>query len=139
MTARDVERNQRTHGTTRQDTGRSLVVAVDDDASVLALLERMLTSWGFRVRPFSRFEDARASLIAEPPFALVADVRLGEYNGLQLIHLAREVNPKAILVALSGFDDPVVRDDAERAGAVAYLVKPTELHRLRDYLETRPH
>ena len=67
------------------------------------------------------------------PDALVADVRLGDYNGLQLVHLMKQRNPSAVVIAISGIDDPVLRTEAAKAGA-AYLLKPTELSQLREYL-----
>jgi FixJ family two-component response regulator len=119
------------------------IMIVDDDAVVLDALERLLVMWGYRTRAFNRFEDARASLgmpglpsrppQAEAPDALIVDIRLGEYNGLQLVHLAKQLNPEMTIVVVSGFDDPVLRTEAARAGA-AYLLKPAELQRLKEYL-----
>ena len=110
-----------------------LVMVVDDDAGVLSTLDRMISFWGYRTLPVASFEDAREAMSHVLPDALVADVRLGDYNGLQLVHLIRQRNPKAIVVAISGIDDPVLRTEAANAGA-AYLLKPNELSRLRDYL-----
>jgi two-component system response regulator RegA len=109
------------------------VMIVDDDALVLAMLERLLAVWGYRTVPFGSFEDARTSLSTHLPDALVVDVRLGDYNGLQLVHMAKQSNPAMIVVAVSGFDDPVLRAEAASIG-VPYLVKPSELPRLRQYL-----
>lgn len=124
-------------------------MVVDDDAVVLNALERLLVLWGYRALPFRRFEEARAFLATRPgpaavddapaqpqeraPDALVVDIRLGEYNGLQLVHLARQSNPGITIVVVSGFDDPVLRSEAARAGA-AYLLKPAELTRLKELL-----
>jgi DNA-binding NtrC family response regulator len=110
------------------------VMVVDDDASVLAVLEGFLTAWGYRTLPFGSFEDARVSLLAHVPDALVVDIRLGGYNGVQLVYLAKQANPAMIAVVVSGFDDPVLRAEAAHAGATAYLVKPLEFSRLRQCL-----
>jgi two-component system response regulator RegA len=109
------------------------VVIVDDDDLALSALKRLVAFWGFDVVPFSRFEDARAFISARSPDALIVDVRLGEYNGLQLVHLAKQASPHIAVVAMSGFDDSVIRAEAERAGAT-YLVKPLDLSRLRQFL-----
>jgi DNA-binding response OmpR family regulator len=108
------------------------VLVVDDEPAVLAMLERLVASWGFRTIVAGTFEEGRASLDAAPD-ALVTDVRLGDYNGLQLVHLAKQRNPSAIVVAVSGIDDAVLRKEAANAGA-AYLLKPLELPQLKDYL-----
>lgn len=109
------------------------VVIVDDDDLALSALKRLVAFWGFDVVPFSRFEDARAFIASRSPDALIVDVRLGEYNGLQLVHLAKQAAPQMPVIAMSGFDDSVLRAEAERVGAT-YLVKPLDLSRLRQYL-----
>jgi DNA-binding response OmpR family regulator len=109
------------------------VLVVDDEPAVLAALERLIASWGYRTLALGTFEEARAALAGRPPDALVTDVRLGEYNGLQLVHLVKQRNPSAIVVAVSGIDDPVLRIEAANAGA-PYLLKPMELSRLREHL-----
>lgn len=109
------------------------VVIVDDDDLALGTLQRIVTKWGYDVVPFQRFEDARAFLEHRSPDALVVDVRLGSYNGLQLVHLARQNSAHMALIAISGYDDHVLRAEAERAGA-AYLVKPLALEDLKRLL-----
>jgi DNA-binding response OmpR family regulator len=109
------------------------VVIVDDDDLALATLRRLVTIWGYDAVAFPSFEEARAYLTTHTPDALVVDVRLGSYNGLQLVHLAKQADPKLTVVVVSGFDDAVLRAEAERAGA-AYLVKPFDVSKLRQYL-----
>jgi DNA-binding response OmpR family regulator len=109
------------------------IVIVDDDAAVLAMLTSALKSWRFEAVPFARFEDARAFLERRSLDVLIVDVRLGKYNGLQLVHLARQKDPQPLVIAVSGYDDPVLRAAAEDAGAT-FLMKPLALPQLRDHL-----
>ena len=60
---------------------------------------------------------------------LITDVRLGAFNGLQLAVLARDYHPNIQLIVFSGFDDPVLRQDAEGLGAT-YLIKPVMISQL---------
>lgn len=113
------------------------VVIVDDDDLALGTLKRLVTRWGYDVVPFSRFEEARAFLEARTPDALVVDVRLGTYNGLQLAHLARQLSPHMALVAISGYEDPVLQAEAERAGA-RFLMKPVDAEDLKRLLPPTP-
>ena len=109
------------------------IVVVDDDPDVLATLVNVLKTWGYDLVPFTRFEDARAFLSEKAADILIVDVRLGTYNGLQLVHLARQNHPEMRIVAVSGFDDPVLRAAAADAGA-AYFLKPIEVPHLREHL-----
>jgi DNA-binding NtrC family response regulator len=108
---------------------------VDDDSAVLRALNELVLEWGFDVVKFSNFEDARAHLTTTAPDALIVDVRLGMFNGLQLVHLAKQVDPGMTVIAMSGFDDAVLRAEAASVGAL-YMIKPVNLEDLRRRLES---
>lgn len=104
-------------------TSRSILV-VDDDLPLLDALERAFKDAGQRqVVALGNFEDAKRTLRTQPFDVLITDVRLGAFNGLQLAVIARDLYPGIQLIVFSGFDDPVLRQDAERLGA-RYMVKP---------------
>jgi DNA-binding response OmpR family regulator len=105
------------------------LLLVDDDLSLLGALSRFLADSGFEVVPCSTFEDAKREIGTLRPEILVTDVRLGAFNGLQLALLARDVRPDVRVVVFSGYDDPVLKEEARRIGAT-YLVKPVSGHTL---------
>lgn len=100
-----------------------VILIVDDDHDLLYLLTQAFQNAGYEVVAESDFASARKSLRTHRLTALLTDVRLGEYNGIQLALLARELHPTIKVVVFSGFDDPVLREEAERVGA-PFLVKP---------------
>jgi two-component system response regulator YesN len=100
-----------------------VILIVDDDRDLLYLLTEAFQNAGYYVVGASDFASARVSLRTHRLTALLTDVRLGEYNGIQLALLAREMHPAIKVVVFSGFDDPVLREEAERLGA-PFLVKP---------------
>ena len=81
----------------------------------------------------STFEDAKQRNRRRHPDILITDVRLGAFNGLQLALLARDVRPDVRVVVFSGFDDPVLKEEARRIGR-QYLVKPVSGHTLVEEL-----
>jgi two-component system response regulator YesN len=99
------------------------VLIVDDDIVLLDALERAFREAGERAIACGSFEDARRVVRDQTLDALITDVRLGAFNGLQLAVMARDIQPNIQVIVFSGFDDPVLRADAERIGAT-YLVKP---------------
>ena len=99
------------------------VLLVDDDPALLRLVSQWLTAGGFNVIACDSFEDARRELALRPPDVLLTDLRLGAFNGLQLVILAGEQNPQPLTVVMSAYDDPTLREEAERCGA-RYLLKP---------------
>jgi CheY-like chemotaxis protein len=111
------------------------VVLVDDHDTALDGLTELLRGCRFPVVSFRTFEHARTFALNNAVRALVADVRLGDHNGLHLIQVARATHPDARLIAFSGHDDVVLKRDAEALGAL-YLSKPLDAARLLAALES---
>lgn len=112
---------------------RGRAVVVDDDPSVLRLLNDLLTTAGFQVEPFNDFQAAKDRLKASPIDVLVTDVRLGAFNGLQLVVRAKSTSPEAVAVVLTGFDDQVLHQEAVGVGA-HFLLKPIRVEQLLQLL-----
>jgi len=115
------------------DTAVKRVLIVDDDASLLEALERGLEYHGLDVVAHGTFEAARRALRTDSFDALLTDVRLGAFNGLHLAVDARNSQPDIRIVVFSGFDDPVLRSEAEHIGAL-YVVKPVTAEQLTRHL-----
>jgi len=105
------------------------VLVVDDDRAVLGLVEHWLAAAGFSVVTRDRFETAKEYLSANTPDVLLTDVRLGAFNGLQLVILAKELGPQTTTVVMSAYDDPALRKEAQACGA-AYITKPFTLEQV---------
>jgi CheY-like chemotaxis protein len=99
------------------------VMVVDDDKHVRDALDRWLTRAGYLVTKADGLTEAMSLLSGATPHALVIDVRLRDFNGFQLALHARRQDPHASIVMISGWDDPVLRREAEACGA-KYLCKP---------------
>jgi DNA-binding NtrC family response regulator len=104
-------------------TRRKDVLLVDDDRAVLNLVQQWLTSAGYAVVAYDQFEMAKRHLTTTVPDVLITDVRLGAFNGLQLVILAKQQGPLVAAWVMSAFDDPTLRKEAVQSGA-GYLNKP---------------
>ena len=99
------------------------VLLVDDDRALLRLVETWLTAGGYNVVACDSFRDAKHQLALSPPDLLLTDVRLGAFNGLQLVIFAKAQRPETIAIVITAFDDSTLRKEAEQAGAL-YVMKP---------------
>ncbi len=99
------------------------ILLIEDEADLLAAMSRSFREAGLEVLPCATFEEGREALRKQSFDALLTDVRLGAFNGLQLAVVARDLHPEIRIIIYSGFDDPVLRAEAERIDAT-YLVKP---------------
>jgi DNA-binding response OmpR family regulator len=100
--------------------GRKRVLIVDDDSATRSGLSELLNEAGYESTAVGTFRDALHILRTTPPDLLITDIRLDEYNGLQLVITAPRSVPT---IVISGFADPVLESEARHAGA-AYVAKP---------------
>jgi DNA-binding response OmpR family regulator len=109
------------------------ILVVDDDEAYLAGLGELLELHGYEPILASTFEGGQRALREERPVLLLADVRLGPFNGLQLLATS-PVRIPAIVV--SGFEDSVLQTEARALGA-HYLVKPVDTAALLALIDER--
>ncbi|MFK8252469.1 response regulator transcription factor [Ancylobacter terrae] len=102
----------------------SVVFVVDDDASMLASLESLLSSEGHMVRPFGSAQAFLEAAPSDAPACLVLDVRLRGTSGLEF---QRELARKGVttpIVFITGHGDVPMSVAAMKAGAIEFLLKP---------------
>jgi len=109
----------------------SRILIVEDHDATRQGLRALLTNAGYVVESASTFAEGRQSLAEQTPDLLIADVRLGEYNGLQLVAAAPLAVPSIIV---TGFPDPVLAAEALKLGA-HYVVKPIAAEALITLIE----
>src|SRR6476619_5536155 len=79
------------------------------------------------------FEEGIRALRVDTPDLLIADVRLGAFNGLQLL----VSSPRSVpAIVITGFADPVLESDARQHGA-DYVLKPVTPSVLLDMVRRR--
>ncbi len=101
-----------------------LISVVDDDASFLRSVGRLLRSAGYTVETFGSASQFLAALPTSSPRCLVLDVHMPEMTGLQLQeHLAAEGYCTPVIF-VTAFDTPQTREKAGRAGAFGLFLKP---------------
>jgi len=102
-----------------------VILIVEDDPATLVGFATYLHGVGLSVIPVSTFTEAHRIMQFARPDVLVADVRLGEYNGLQLVVQSRSLDPPPGVIVTSGYADAVLKAEAERLGA-KFMPKPIE-------------
>lgn len=99
------------------------LMVVSTDPTVLSARASVLRQAGQRVVACPGFPDARKLLNEGPsPDLLVTDVRLGPYNGLHLVAIARVEHPRTLALVI-GAADHVLESEA-RGLAARYVVGP---------------
>jgi FixJ family two-component response regulator len=106
------------------------ILIVDDHDATRRGLQEFLANAGYVVLSASTFDEGKRLLNEQTPDLLIADVRLGDFNGLQLV----AGGPALPSIMVTGFPDPVIEAEALRLGA-HYLTKPVAPSRLLALIE----
>jgi DNA-binding NtrC family response regulator len=114
------------------------VLVVDDEPALADAIKIVFERAGHDVVACRTFEDARSTLLKGNFDVLVTDVRLGAFNGIQLAVIAHDTRPDTRIIVFSGFDDPVLREEAAHLGA-SYLVKPVTADHLLELIGDGTH
>jgi CheY-like chemotaxis protein len=110
------------------------VLVIDDDDSLLHVMELMLKRAGHEVTIRNTVRSGIETAFAEQPELIIVDVMMPELNGYQVCHVLR-TNPRTkhiplmVLTALHGHD---FEADAMASGADAYVTKPVTMEILRE-------
>jgi FixJ family two-component response regulator len=118
-----------------EPTDGALVAIVDDDELFRRSVERLVRSAGFSVETFGSAEDFLEHGNLERTACAILDMKLPGMNGFELQRqLITRPRPMPI-VFVSAHGDDVMRANALRAGAVAFLKKPFDDSALLDALD----
>ena len=104
---------------------RARIILIDSSPTSSEVLARRLRAQGYEVETAGDAAKGAEMALGAPPSAVVADLWMPSISGIQICRLLRsEAATSDVPVILRGdADDPKSRFWAERAGAVAYVVK----------------
>jgi DNA-binding response OmpR family regulator len=103
----------------------ALILLVASDMKVLRRAENLLSEAGFLVATAATFEHATVLLTSLNPDLLVAEVRLGPFNGMHLAVRSRIDHPMLPVIITHATPDAVLETEARRHGAI-FIVRPLD-------------
>jgi two-component system cell cycle sensor histidine kinase/response regulator CckA len=117
--------------------GGRVALVVEDEAAVRLVLARALTRVGWRVLAAETAESAlemlrsSAELPESQPSVVISDVVMPGMDGPTLVRAVRRICPGIPAVLVSGYAEPVLRQDLAAAD-IAFLAKPYATAELLD-------
>ena len=110
------------------------ILVVDDERSVLELMDVVLTFYGAEVIATTSALEALRLLSERQPDLVVSDISMPGMDGHDLIRCIRGLPPeqggRVPALALTAFGDPRTKQKALTAGFRHFLVKPVDLPEL---------
>ena len=102
----------------------SVISVIDDDASVRAATDNLLSSHGYLVATFASAEEFLQSIPLRNSSCVIADVQMPAMSGLDLLTHMRAQGYAAPFIFITAFPEESVRARALKAGAICFLAKP---------------
>lgn len=106
------------------------ILVVDDDKSMLEVLERHLSGRGFAVSSCTSADSALQRLKQDDISMVITDLRMSGLNGIELCDRISGNHPNIPVLILTAFGTLDVAVEAIRAGAYDFIVKPVNLDAL---------
>jgi len=103
---------------------RPHLLLVDDDRHVLASMADWLRDQGYQVDTASSRSTAIAAVDRRPYDLILADIRLGDGDGFDVLAHARKQSPAPTVIMITGYGSVESAVEAIRAGAFDFLTKP---------------
>lgn len=115
-----------------------LVLVVEDDPDVAALLRMILEHTGYAVQSAATVAEAQRVLRERPPPALVLlDLVLPDGDGLEVCETIRRHWPLLPVLVVTARADPAVHGQAAAAGCSEVILKPFDPDALLSRVQAR--
>ncbi len=104
------------------------ILIVDDDPSVVVVLERILRKEEYEYYTAPDGETALAILRDKPVSLMLLDVILPGIDGVEVLQRGRELQPNLAALVITGVDDRTTLERIIDIGAYGYILKPFHSH-----------
>ena len=111
------------------------LLIVDDEPNVLYSLQTGLESEDLEVITAKTARQGLSRLEEHRPDAMIVDVRLPDQSGLDLFDQIKAFDPKLPVIIVTAYAATETAIEAMKKGAFEYLLKPVDLHQLREVVE----
>ena len=108
------------------------VLLVDDEEVIHNTLGVYLADCGMEVESAVNGVSAMEAVENSIHDLVIADMRMPRLDGLALLKKLLDKRPELPVVMISGHGDEDMKDQAENAGARAFLTKPFKLRQVRE-------
>jgi len=112
------------------DKSKELILVVDDDLRVCEVLKELLGALQFPTASAVSGAEAMKMLKDKSYTFLLADMKMPEMNGMELIRRCRENFPTVNVIAMTGYADEFKYVDIINAGANDFVKKPIDIAEL---------
>ncbi len=111
------------------------ILAIDDDRTVLRLIEKAFEDSGLTVTTATTAEQGLQLLDHGDIAVCLLDIMLPEMNGLELAKKIRRTDARLPVIFITSLDDSGTAIEAMKLGAYEFCTKPLDLQQVQDLVE----
>jgi len=116
------------------DAGRPVLLVVDDEPGVIALIERFARGRDFDVIAHGGGRRLLAELPALAPDVALVDLRMPDVGGLDVLRAIHQAHPTCAVILMTAHASVDSAIEAVKLGALDYISKPIDFARLDELL-----
>ena len=111
------------------------VLVIDDDEKICWAFEQFLTDEGHRSIIANNAEEGLRKIQSETPDIILLDVRLPGMNGLEALKQIKALQPEAIVIVMTAYDNVETTIQAMQLHAFDFIPKPIDLDQVKAIIE----
>lgn len=111
------------------------LLLIDDEANIHFSVEQVFEGSDIQIHSAKTRAEALEQMTAVRPSVVLLDIRLGQTSGLDVFQELRQIDPKVLVIFITGHGSAETAIEAMKLGAFEYLVKPLEFDRLREVVQ----
>ncbi|TAM80900.1 MAG: sigma-54-dependent Fis family transcriptional regulator [Acidobacteria bacterium] len=106
------------------------ILIIDDEADVLASLDELMRTEGYRTATASTAATGLEKLDKEPYDLVLLDISLPDSNGIEVLRTIKRDAPELPVIMITAYDSSQIAFQASREGAESYVTKPWDNDKL---------
>ena len=111
------------------------ILVIDDESGIRLAVREVLQQQSLQVLVASDEESGIRIFLEEMPLVVLLDIRLGEDSGLETFRRLRQLDPRAIVIFITGHGSSDMAIETMKMGAFDYLVKPLDFDQLNTVVD----
>lgn len=100
------------------------ILVIEDDAAFCQMLQKFLMKQGHDVAISLTAPDAKSKFKTSSFDVILTDLRLPDYDGIQLLSDIKELHPQTPVILMTGYAEVGTAVSAMKKGAFDYIAKP---------------
>ena len=111
------------------------LLVIDDEPSIRYSIGQVLADDRITVLEAATADEGLRLAAEHTPDVVLLDIRLGHKSGLEVFHELRELDPKSLVIFITGHGTTDTAIEAMKIGAYDYLIKPLDANQLQQIVD----